>query len=406
MKNLIIAIAVLAIFAGTAFARGPELADPVPYDGHKTRGDIVWSDDIESGAPGWTTADMSGNPHYWHIDTYMAYAGNSWWCGTFAYDADGGYGNSWTQWLTSPYVDWSGYTYPVLLYQFRNDTEIGYDYSFAEAESMGSFVPLNRGYDGVIPWGQAGFYLGNKDNPAKFRFAFYSDAAWSDADGYYLSNGGAFSVDDVQVIDYNTSVLLYLEDADANVSLVTSVPAAAGNYWSIRSNVCQAWSPSHYWGITSPDTTFVQPNLQNWLYTPVVDVSGYAPAIACTVFAVQQFFMSPTYGGSWQEWTTNDGWATGIRTGWWHGHQCQYGYGPCDHFGMVLPAMWLGYQGTGQVGAAFVMLTDAFGQDGDPALCPEGWNSSGITIDDASIECTAASPVESSSWGAIKSMYR
>jgi hypothetical protein len=404
MKNLIIAVAILALFAGMAVARGPQEATPVPYQGQQSRQGVVdWYDDIESGAPGWTHGDDSAQPIYWHIDSYMAYSGNSWWCGTFAFDADGGYGNNWTQYLSSPYVDWTGYTYPVLLYFFRNDTEIGWDFSFAEAESMGSFVPLNRGYDGVIPWGSAGYYIGNKDNPAKFRFAFYSDAAYSDADGYYLSVGGAFAVDDVMLMDYPTTTL-FIDDADANVNLIPSVPPASGDCWHIASNLCQSYSPTHYWSVNcNDDTTFVTPLLQNWLQTPVIDISSYGTAAPCTLYFVYQLFMSGAYGGSWQEWGTNDGGATWVRTGWWYGDQCAYGYGPCDHFLSEIPISWPGWYGTQQVAGKWIMLTDAVGNYADPT-CP--YLSAGITIDDTWIEVFPPSPVEDSSWGKIKSMYR
>lgn len=403
MKNLIIAVAILALFAGMAVARGPQEATPVPYTGEQSRqGTIAWLDDIETGAPGWTHGDDSAQPTYWHIDTYMAYSGSSWWCGTFAYDADGGYGNSWTQYLTSPYVDWTGYTYPVLFYFFRNDTEIGYDFSFAEAESLGSFVALNRGYDGVMPWGQAGYYIGNHDNPAKVRFAFYSDAAWSDGDGYYQSVGGAFAVDDIEIVDYTTSTQLFYDDADGNVFMTPNVPPAAGDFWSIRSDLCHAYSGTHYWACTSPDTLNVPPNLQNWLKTPVIDITSFDPVAPCTMYFVHQMFMSGAYGGSWQEWGSNDGGMNWVRTGWWFGDQCEYGYALCgDFFLGTIPISWSGHTGTQMVQGKIVMLTDAFGNGPSP-YC----NGAGVPVDDTWVEVFEGSPVEESSWGKIKSMYR
>ncbi len=411
MKNLIIAVAVLALFAGMATARGPQEADRVLYDGQKTRGDVVWYDDMETGAPGWTTGDDSAQPIYWHIDSYMAYSGNSWWCGDLSITADGGYGNSWTQYLTSPYISWAGYSYPVVTYAFRNDSEPAYDFSYVEAESMGAFIPLNRGYDGVIPWGTAGYYLGNKDQPAKIRFTFISDAAWSDADGLYLSVGGAFAVDDVLVMDYTTGTTLFFDDADANVNLIPSVPGASGNYWAVMSNNCKAYSNSHYWGCTFPDTTAVPANLNCWVASPLIDISNYACVQGCTLYFVNQMFMSGAYGGSWQEWGTADGGANWTRTGWWYGHQCQFGsgpYGPCDQFLTTMPLVYPGnpYNGT-LVGMKIVMLTDGLGNGCDQAACPLGYCSSGMNFDDTWIEVTECpNPVEDSSWGKIKSMYR
>jgi hypothetical protein len=402
MKNLIIAVAILALIAGGAVARGPEQATMAPYEGQKDRAGIqVWYDDLETGAPGWTHGDDSAQPIRWHIDSYMAYSGNSWWCGTFDYDTDGGYGNNWTQYLTSPEVNWTGYTYPVLFYFYRNDTEPAYDFSFAEAESSGAFVPLNRGYDGVHAWTQGAYYIGDKDNPAKIRFSFYSDGAYSDADGYYPSVGGAFSVDDIVIMDYPTTTL-FTDDADANVFMTPSVPPAAGDYWRLASNYCQAYSDPHYWTCTSPDTTFVPANLQNWLQTPVVDISSYDPAVSCTLYFVNQLFMPADEDGSWQEWSTNDNGATWVRTGWWYGDQCDAGYGPCDHFLQEVPVSWPGWYGTQQVAVMWIMLTGTTG-NANPACA---YLSAGMDFDDTWIEVFEPTPVEPSSWGKIKSMYR
>ncbi len=409
MKKLIIAVAILAFFAGMASARGPQLVTPVPYDGQRpARGTTVWYDDMESGAPGWTHGDDSAQAIHWHVDSYMAYSGNSWWCGEPTITADGGYGNLWKQYLTSPYIDWAGYSYPVLTYYFRADSEIGYDYSYAQAESAGSFVNLNRGYDGVIPWGQAGYYIGDKDNPARVRFYFESDGGYSDADGYYLSVGGGFAVDDITVMDYYTYTTLFLDDADDNVFMTPSVPGAAGDFWTLASNNCQAYSAPHYWTCTYPDTSAVPPNLQNWLKTPDIDISMYAAGTTCTLYFIQQMFMSGAYGGSWQEVACADG-AEGV-TGWWYGHQCQFSsgpYGPCDHFLGVIPIVGDGvFPSASSVAGKWIMLTDSAGNGCDVGACPLGYCSAGMTVDDTWVEVTEPVAVEDSSWGKIKSMYR
>ena len=119
---------------------------------------ILFFDDMESGVGGWTTVDNTAGaaPHF-HLDTYMAYEGTySWWCGTFDYDADGGYGNSWDDRLIIPTTDLSAATYPILTYAFRHDSESGYDYTYIQAESLGVFVDLNRGYDGAAAWSDIG----------------------------------------------------------------------------------------------------------------------------------------------------------------------------------------------------------------------------------------------------------
>ena len=52
------------------------------------------------------------------------------------------------------------------------------------------------------------------------------------------------------------------------------------------------------------------------------------------------------------------------------------------------------------------MFTDAFGNGCDLAGCSLGYCSAGITIDDTWIEVSYNTPVEESSWGSIKSLYR
>ena len=404
MKNLIIAVAILALFAGMAVARGPAEKPITPYDGQKSsRGTVIWYDDIETGAPGWTHWDAYVPNAYWHIDSYMAYSGNSWWCGTFDYDANGGYGTYWAQYLESPYIDMSAPAgaYYVVRYQYRNDTEFGWDFSFCECESSGVFVPLNRGYSGVHPWSFKGHYIGNKDNPAKIRFAFYSDGGASDEDGDYDSVGGAFAVDEVQVWDNVSGEIFFFDDADANVNLIPITPPASGDWWSVRSDLCHSLSPTHYWGVSHPDSSFVMPLLDNWLMTPVQDITTHAPATSCTLWHAQNWLMDASQGGSWQELGTADGGATWYITGWWHGNAC-VNYTSCAYFGYYpIPLTWPGHYDTGQVAAAWRVLTDADGVS--PVVC----GTAGLNMDEFFIEVSEPpSPVEESSWGKIKSMYR
>jgi hypothetical protein len=214
MKGLLIVLTVLALVAGGASARQEV---PTPRDVRDVgRTTIFWFDDLETGAPGWTHGDYTATYLPWfHADTYMAYNGSySWWCGTFDYDADGGYGNNWDDRLECDEVSWAGYLYPVITFAYRSDTEDGYDLTYVDAESSGHWVHLNRGYSGVHAWGDAGYYLGNKDEPAHCRFRFVSDGAWSDEDWLYLSNGGAFMCDDIQVWDYYTGTVLLYCDAE------------------------------------------------------------------------------------------------------------------------------------------------------------------------------------------------
>jgi hypothetical protein len=191
MKKLVIALVVLTVCAGAA-----------------------------SGNPG-------PDPRF-HVDTYMGPSGEVppggllgscvWWCGTFEYDQpDGGYGNNWDDRLDLPELDLSTATYPVLTFAYRHDSEVGHDFTYVQAESLGVFVNLFA-YDGYQPWmdiGIYGFVLTTYDNPLRARFRFVSDYENSDEDEGYMSIAGAFMCDNIKVYDYYGGTILFFDDAEA-----------------------------------------------------------------------------------------------------------------------------------------------------------------------------------------------
>ena len=217
MRTAIVVLAVTVFSVACVSARSdqqplikaPRASSTVP---ERARGTVtLFFDDMESGENGWTHVDNTvaqSETSYFHVDTYMAYQDDhSWWCGTFDYDADGGYGNDWFDGLRIPPTDVSGTTYPILTYAYRHDSELGYDFTHVQAQSTGVYVNVGAvsGYNGVAPWtdiGTYGYVMAVYDNPLKVRFLFDSDPLWSDEDGLYLSNGGAFMVDNIKVFDY------------------------------------------------------------------------------------------------------------------------------------------------------------------------------------------------------------
>ena len=87
---------------------------------------LLWNDDNESGGVGWTHGDntATATPHF-HVDTYYAYddgtAPNySYWCGTFDYDADGGYGDGWVEFLELPPIDLTDVVNPRVSFRYRH----------------------------------------------------------------------------------------------------------------------------------------------------------------------------------------------------------------------------------------------------------------------------------------------
>ena len=400
---LLTALALVMLACGQVQAR-KLVASPVYDVGHERYPNTeFWFDDIESGVNGWTSEDFSAGaaPHF-HVDTYMAYEGtHSWWCGNFDYDTDGGYGNSWDDRLVIPTTDLSAATYPILTYAFRHDSEMGYDYTYVQAESMGVFVNLNRGYDGSAPWtdiGIYGFILATYDNPLNARFRFISDGAWSDADGLYLSVGGAFMCDIVKVFDYFGGYVYFYDDADADVHMVPEVPGAAGDFWHIIDRMCPALSDPHSWWCgDDADTSFVPPNLQNALYTPVIELVG---VLSCTARFAQHFAI-PTVDNDYIAYhgTCNGTDYYGIAAYWGD-------FGSCDGWGGT--AYNIGFD-VGQfcypdyilsAGFLWVMYTT------DNGCGPAGGGDAGAMIDDVTFLGNHEDPVEAASWTQIKALYR
>jgi hypothetical protein len=397
MRKLIIVLAILTFAVGVASARQSL------YEAREVREvgrvEWFWVDDLEpTPDPGWEHGDYTATavPHF-HIDPYLAFSGMySWWCGNFDYDADGGYGNGWDDRLDCPPAPWTGFLYPVITFAYRNDTEPAYDYSYVQAESMGVFVNLNRGFDGVHPWGVTGFYLGDKDDPAVCRFRFVSDGAWSDQDGLYLSVGGAFMCDDIQIWDYYTGTTFFFDDAETGGLCTPSVPAAAGDYWHTIQNACKAWSDPTCWVNTQVDTPgFVPGGVSNYLRTPTVPLAN---ALTCTTYFVQQFFTPTVDNDYWTETMYMDGVGTQLHA-WW-GDQCDAGYGPCDHFGGIaddVTALLPANEGYHE----WVYNTTDNGAGPDICGC------AGLVLDDIGFFGNAQeNPVDETSWGRVKSMYR
>ena len=142
---------------------------------------------------------------------------------------------------------------------------------------------------------------------------------------------------------------------------------------------------------------FVPPNVQNWLRTPVVDVSGMT---ACAMAYDLQLFTPQTAGGEndyWVEKVIVDGGDPVLVAARW-GDQCEEGYDPCHHFHVsedlthLLPANTMCYEWV------YYSTDDGAGPD----IC----NCAGLTIDSAGLVDSEATAVEGTSWGRVKSLYR
>ncbi len=364
---------------------------------------ILFFDDMEGGASGWTTVDnTAGAAPQFHLDTYLAYAGvYSWWCGQLdpAFAGGDGYANSWDQRLVIPATDITGATYPVLTYAFRHDSEIAYDFTYVQAESGGVYVNLNRGYDGSSAgWqdiGVYGFVMVTYDNPVNARFRFISDGAWSDADGLYDSDGGAFHCDNVKIFDYFGGYVYFFDDGESGGLCVPSVPFSAGDWWHLIDRACPAYSDPHSWWCgDDADTSLTPPSLNNSLLSPLVNIRG---SQVCTLRMMLHAEVPTVDNDYWTEEVSTDGGGSWVMTGAWWGD-----FESCD--------------GWGNSGIAGTDLTPYIpGQDfqfkltfysTDNGCGPGAAGGAGIMLDDIWLEDLTGSAVEEKSWGSIKAMYR
>ena len=168
-----------------------------------------------------------------HVDSYMAFgaAGHSWWCGSFDYDADGGYGNNWYEYLDIPTTDVSSAgAGAVLTFAFRYDSEPTDDFTCIQAESLGVWTDLDA-FDGYGAWydiGPYGYLIDAYDNPFKGRFLFTSDGMWSDADGDNTVGGG-FACDNIKLFDLYSGAVLFYDDAESGGLCIPGHLGASGD---------------------------------------------------------------------------------------------------------------------------------------------------------------------------------
>jgi M6 family metalloprotease-like protein len=115
---------------------------------------------------------------------------------------DRGYGNTWTETIQREF-SYNGSGPVNFSYQYKHDTEAGFDYCYAIIEVQGTENVLDT-FDGVGT-GTANHNISSylSGLPAgstyKIKFRGASDPGWADEDGYYKSNCGMFVVDDVAV---------------------------------------------------------------------------------------------------------------------------------------------------------------------------------------------------------------
>jgi flagellar hook capping protein FlgD len=244
---------------------------------------------------GWTHYDNSGGPTAWHIDTFQACTGHSWWCGmidsTWIYDNNrAGYDNSWTQILGNS-VNLNGVapgTIVTLEFDYKIKAEPGYDMGSVEVgdlvelfEGLGGFTGDLPGggacghYSAVIPestWTGWNNHNGGMNTP--FRFVFTSDIKYSSSDGLYQGDG--WFIDNVRV--KAGAVTKFFDDMESGMgSWTRTTLPPVGDYYAIANNVitedlCND-NRTNVWVDWDPVVFSVVPRLDDRLITPPVFVN-------------------------------------------------------------------------------------------------------------------------------------
>jgi hypothetical protein len=404
-RTLLLTVLVSLAISCVAFGSAPKGAErwTPDVDALKARSPVIeFFDDMESGENGWIHEDnTSGAAVMFHLDTYYAYEGDySWWCGALGPDYHGGdgYGNGWDQRLVIPETDLTGATYPVLTFAYRHDSEPGYDFTYIQAESLGVFVNLGPGYNGSsggwVDIGSYGYLLATYDNPLHARIRFVSDGAYSDLDGLYDSDGGAFMADNIKIFDFYRSTVYFYDDGESGGLCVPEIPGAAGDYWHIAYRACPAYSDPHVWWCgDDSDTSLIPPNLNNSLTSPVISLAG---ATVCTLRFLLHAEVPTVDNDYWVEEVSPDGGVTWYSLGSWWGDfaQCDgwstHGVNGID-LSPYLPS------------TEFQFRLEFFTTDN--GCGPGEAGGAGIMLDDTWIENWTDTAVVPTSWGRVKALY-
>jgi hypothetical protein len=278
---------------------------------------IVYYDFEQMNWQGWTREDMTAPiDTFWHVEDYLEpeLAGlpgpleglKSAWCGAppgpyeymCGWLAAPGYGNSWDERLVTDPVYFNGFL--RISYHGLFDSEPESDQTFTEYDrGRGDWVEIAM-YDGVIDTIAVHELFLSKAS-TKLRFHFVSDAAWSDEDGLWNTDGAAH-VDSITLED-ETGIIDY-EDFEAAEDGAhesgiwhTEAPEAFGSYARLWSNLADEdpcednyttqitffdpypWPPPQEPGVYTPFCKgagrIEAPCQSELVYSPIIDMTRY-----------------------------------------------------------------------------------------------------------------------------------
>jgi hypothetical protein len=409
MKALWIALLMLCLLGAlVSTAAGQQSAEP-PHDRSWFE---VFREDWENGGVGWTFEDRSGRPSDFHVSEYYAYNDGeepnySYWCGTFDYDADGGYGDGWNGILELPEIDLTDGVNPRLSFRYRHHSYTYPDESdltrvqvkhLGEYRELVAYAGNSGGWQQQPPLDVQPF-----DNPLQVRFYFRSGIERSDETGAYNSVAGAFHVDEIRVHELGGDDYFY-DDVEDSVGLCTSVDVPGGGVVPHLIELpCRAYSDPTCVTVTPPgDTTYVPPNTFISATSPPIHVEWaendqcrmYYAGCHCGVGDITDervFQVSVDDGVTWIRVAYND-WETTEH------HFCgEFSLPGQEGFDIssFLPAYTLRLR--------LSILTDETG------IGPGAGGAAGSFIDDIWVTTWNWTGVQEdlpSSWGTIKAIYR
>lgn len=261
---------------------------------------IVYSENFDAGAPGWTFRDL-WSESFWHVSTTGAYAGKSYWCGI---EKLGGYDDKWIQTLTSSPIDLSATTNPMLTFMHNYSLEPpagasdGYDAwdavtvristdgtTFNVIQPAGGY-PYHSAYGfhlyygtGIGGWaGQSNRYVQQTINLSAFagkkvwiRFEFGAD------DGYSHENDASlwgWRVDNIEIADGGTRI--FFDDAgDTGTAQFAAGGPGGPNLWHITGDA--AASAPNSAGCFDRATKNYLPRMKAGLISPAIAIKALPP---------------------------------------------------------------------------------------------------------------------------------
>lgn len=264
-----------------------------------TAQDTVLSESFDAGAPGWSFQDLWSESS-WHVSATGAFSGHSYWCGV---EELGGYNDMWVQSLTSPAIDLSGATSPMLNFMHNfslespgsigsynaydavnvrisiDDTTFnliqpvgGYPYSSAYGfhlyygTGIGGWAGKSNGY--VQQTFDLSAYAGKK---VWVRFELGSDEGTSSRNDPSL---WGWRVDNVEITDGGTRVFFDNAGDTGSAQFVGGGPGGP-NLWHITSDA--AVSAPNSAGCFDPATGNYLPRMKAGLVSPAIAIDALPP---------------------------------------------------------------------------------------------------------------------------------